>query len=63
MLVYLEVVASVAIWWGLFHGMEHLESIEQLCKSSLQCLISTNCISLDRTRRALPILQECEFQC
>jgi len=50
MLVYLEVVASVAIWWGLFHGMEHLESIEQLCKSSLQCLISTNCISLDRTK-------------
>ena len=35
------------------NGMEHLENTEQLCKSSLKCLISTKCISLDRTQQAL----------
>jgi len=39
----------VAISWN---GMEHLENTEQLCKSSLKCLISTNCISLDNARWA-----------
>ena len=32
----------------LRNRMEHLENTERLCKSSLQCLISTSCISLDR---------------
>jgi len=32
------------------NGMEHSE---QLCKSSLQCLISMSCISLDGVHRAL----------
>ena len=30
-----------------------LENTEQLCKSSLQCLISTNCTPMDRARRVL----------
>jgi len=33
---------------SLFYGTEHSENTEQLCKSSLQCLISTSCTSLDR---------------
>ena len=30
-----------------------LENTERLCKSSLQCLISTNCTPMDRVRRVL----------
>jgi len=35
----------------LQNGTEHSENTEQLCKSSLQCLISTSCISLDRAQQ------------
>jgi len=34
-------------------GMKHSENTKQLCKSSLQCLISVSCISLDRAQQPL----------
>ena len=38
---------------GYFTERNALENTEQLCKSSLQCLISTNCTPMDRARRVL----------
>ena len=42
--------------WSL-HSLpfQHLEKEEQLCKSSLQCLISTNCISLSRPGQTIHV--------
>ena len=43
-------------WLGVIilrNVTEHSENTEQLCKSSLQCLISMSCISLDRAQQPL----------
>jgi len=42
-----------SIYIGGHYFMEHSENTEQLCKPSLQCLISTNCILLDRAQQVL----------
>jgi len=43
-------------WLGVIilrNGTERSGNMEQLCKSSLQCLISTSCISLNRAQQPL----------
>jgi len=49
----------VHIIYGLtampIHRMEHLENTEQLCKSSLQCLISTNCHYRQALQTGIPV--------
>ena len=46
--------AAMAISWN---RTKSLENMEQLCKSSLQYLISTNWIELDKPYMLVPILQ------